>query len=230
MDDPALSPELHDAALDGLARLNRVAGADVGFRGPLARLLDAHVGGPVRLLDLATGSGDLPVRLDRWLSRTRPGLERCWHGVDISEHALERARDRAKAASVAFEGSRADVLREDLPACDIAMCSLFLHHLDDQQAATAIRRLHEAARIGVILGDLRRTRLGLVLASGAARLFTRSPIVHADAPASVRAAFDDDAFETIVRGSTPAGTEVTFSHAFPQRRIAWWRTTRSEDR
>ena len=164
MDDPALSPDLHDAALEGLARLNRVAGADIGFREPLARLLDAHDGGPVRLLDLATGSADLPVRLDRWLGRSRPALERRWNGVDISEHALRRAEARARAAGLAFHSCRVDVLENELPPCDIAMCSLFLHHLDDEQAVTAIRRLDASARIGVIVGDLRRTRLGLILA------------------------------------------------------------------
>ncbi len=228
MDDPDLSPDLHDAALDGLARLNRVAGADLGFRRPLTRLLEHHPAGEIRLLDLATGSGDLPVRLDRWLGRTRPELVRHWQGVDISQHALERAGTRAETAGIEFQPNRSDVLREPLPPCDIAMCSLFLHHLDDAQAAIVIRRLDACARIGVIVGDLRRTRLGLILASGAARLLTRSPIVHADAPASVRAAFADEAFERIVRDATPSNIPVNFNRAFPQRRIAWWRTTKPD--
>ena len=227
MDDPDLSPELHDAALDGLARLNRVAGADLGFRTPLSRLLEHHPGGDVRLLDLATGSGDLPVRLDRWLGRARPDLARHWQGVDISRHALDRASARARIAGIEFQPHRSDVLLEELPPCDIAMCSLFLHHLDEEQAAITIRRLDASARIGVIVGDLRRTRLGLVLATGAARLLTRSPIVHADAPASVRAAFADEAFERFVQEAAPSGIPLHFHRAFPQRRIAWWRTAKS---
>ena len=236
MDDPALSPALQDAALDGLARLNRVAGADRGFRAPIANLLAELPSGPIRLLDLATGSGDLPVRLDRWLAHHRPDLERRWIGVDISVHALDRASARAGAAGLSFEGCRADVLSDDLPPCDLAMCSLFLHHLEEDAAVTALRRLDAAATTGVVVGDLRRTRLGLLLATGAARLLTRSPVVHADAPASVRAAFADSEFERLVHracspassGGCGAGSPV-FARAFPQRRIAWWRTTNAVD-
>ena len=227
MDDPDLGQDLHDAALNGLARLNRLAVADRGFRRPLGRLLDRHDAGPVRILDLATGSGDRPVALDRWLARHRPDHERQWIGVDISDHALDRAADRATTAGMAFRRVSCNVLTDALPPCDIAMCSLFLHHLSHDEAVTCIRRLHDSARIGVVVGDLRRTRLGLVMAAGAARLTTRSPVVHADAPASVRAAFDDDEFAAILRDARipdPAGSE----RVFPQRRIAWWWTTNAE--
>jgi len=223
MDDPDLTPDLHDDALVGLARLNRVAGADRGFREPLRALFAAAGPGPVRILDLATGSGDLPVALDRWLARARPDLERRWIGVDISQHALDRATARTRAAGMTFEAVRRNVMTDALPACDIAMCSLFLHHLTHDDAVTSIRRLQESARLGVILGDLRRTRLGLAMATTAGRLLTRSPVVHADAPASVRAAFDDREFGRLL---ADAGIpSPCTSRVFPQRRIAWWRTT-----
>lgn len=223
MDDPTLEAGLHDAALDGLARLNRVGGIDRGFRRPIESLLRTMPAGPIRILDLATGSGDLPMRLDRWLARRRPDLERHWIGVDISDHALVRATDRARASGLHFEPHRCDVLADELPSCDVAMCSLFLHHLDEPSAVTAIRRLDAAARLGVVLGDLRRTRLGLALASTAARLLSRSPVVHADAPASVRAAFDDTEFERIVHEAVGAASP-SFARTFPERRIAWWRS------
>ncbi len=223
MDDPGIAPGLHDSALDGLARLNRLAGVARGFLRPLEALLRVTSLRPVKILDLATGSGDLPVALDRRLARHLPDIERQWIGADISDHALARASDRASAAGLRFEPCRVDVLADSLPPCDIAMCSLFLHHLTHDEAVTCIRRLHDAARIGVVVGDLRRTRLGLLLAGGAARLLTRSPVVHTDAPASVRAAFDDREFAAIL--SDAAVREPRNSRVFPERRIAWWFTS-----
>ncbi len=226
MDDPELGSGLHDHALDGLARLNRLAGADRGFRRPIGVLVRSVVARPVRILDLATGSGDLPVALDRWLARRMPEVERRWIGADISSHALDRAAARATAAGLHFESCRVNVLTEPLPPCDIAMCSLFLHHLTHDDAVTCLQRLHAAAEHGVVVGDLRRTRLGLVLAGGAARLFTRSPVVHVDAPASVRAAFDDAEFAAILADA--AIPEPRISRVFPERRIAWWSTSNPE--
>ncbi len=224
MDAPDLPRDLHDAALRGLARLNRLAGADRGFRSPLRTLLAECPAGEVGILDLATGSADLPVALDRWLGpRTRSDQKRRWIGVDISDHALDRATARAASSGLRFEGLRRNVITDPLPSCDIAMCSLFLHHLTHAEAVTCIRRLQASARVGVIVGDLRRTRLGLLLATAAARLATRSPVVHADAPASVRAAFDDPAFARILSDAgirSPRMLDV-----FPQRRIAWWWST-----
>lgn len=226
MDDPELGQGLHDHALDGLARLNRLAGADRGFRRPIRTLVGDGASRSIRILDLATGSADLPVALDRWMARRMPGIERHWIGADISSHALDRATARASAAGLRFEPCRVDVLTEPLPPCDIAMCSLFLHHLAHADAVTCVRRLHVAARSGVVVGDLRRTRLGLAMATGAARLVTRSPVVHADAPASVRAAFNDSEFAAILAEATiPA---PRFARVFPERRIAWWSTSNPE--
>ena len=60
MDDPALDPAEHRRALAGLARLNRVSDSP-GVLWPAVRELAR--GGPVRVLDVATGSGDVPRAL-----------------------------------------------------------------------------------------------------------------------------------------------------------------------
>jgi demethylmenaquinone methyltransferase / 2-methoxy-6-polyprenyl-1,4-benzoquinol methylase len=75
--------------------VNRVAtlGLDAGWRrAAAAACLD---GGPARVLDLCTGTGDLAVEIAR-----RAGPETRVTGLDFSAPMLERARAKASAAGV----------------------------------------------------------------------------------------------------------------------------------
>ncbi len=224
MDDPDLPAAIHDHALDGLARLNAWSRADVPFRRPIHKFLSAAAK-RATILDLATGSGDLVVRLDPWL-RGRGHVVR-WEAVDISGHALKRTAARGEAAGIEIRTHRLDVLSATLPPCDVAICSLFLHHLDSESIVQVLERLNATARLGGVVCDLRRSKLGLLLASTTARLATRSPVVHYDAPASVRASLTGDELLELARHAGLPEPRVDL--VFPQRqRLTWRRETTAQ--
>ena len=62
MDDPALSADEHRRALRGLTRLNALSGS-ANVLWPAVRKLARELGRPVRILDVATGAGDVPLQL-----------------------------------------------------------------------------------------------------------------------------------------------------------------------
>ena len=72
---------------------------------------------------------------------------------------------------------------------DVATCSLVLHHLEPAEAAQALRELGRVARVGVVVNDLVRTRLGLLGAHTVIRVLTRNAITRHDAVMSVRRAY-----------------------------------------
>ncbi|MCP4836226.1 MAG: methyltransferase domain-containing protein [Phycisphaera sp.] len=219
MDDPSLPAADHDAALDGLARLNAWSFADRPFRHGITRLLPRDEE-TISILDLAAGSGDLITRLARSLPGGRSRIR--WMVADISDHALERCRSRAEASGLSIETHRVDAVKDELPAADIVTCSLFLHHLEEDAVTAVLRNLHACARLGGVVCDLRRSGTGLVLAAAASRLATRSHVVHFDAVTSVRAAFTE---AELRRLATDAGiTAPRLERAFPQRmRLSWRR-------
>lgn len=224
MDDPNLGSADHDRALHGLARLNRLASADLILWRRLQPHLEALSGDrPVRILDVATGSGDLPVRLAMRARRTFPDHEITWMGCDISDHALDSARRRADASDVRFETHRVDITADPLPSADFVICSLFLHHLETPTVGHLLRNMAEATTRTLLVSDLQRTRLGLVLAWASARIFSRSPVVHFDAPASVRAAFTIDELEAVVR--TAGLDQARVTPALPERMLLEWTTS-----
>src|SRR5205085_807704 len=147
-----------------------------------------RAGRPVRVLDVATGGGDVPIRL--WRRARRAGLNLDIHGGDISATALHFARQKARMAGAEVTFFALDVHNDGVPAgFDVLTASLFLHHLSGDQALALLRQLHEKAGYMVLVNDLRRCRAGFILAWLAARLLTRSTVVRVDAPRSVEAAF-----------------------------------------
>jgi len=224
MDDPELDPGRHRAALTGLRRLNRLGGtASAVWRciEPLLAGANARTP-PLRILDLATGGGDLPIALWR---RARAGAHAVSiSGLDVSPVAIEVARRRARSlgADVAFD--RVDVVQDALPApVDVVICSLFLHHLDDTDATTLLARAAAAARRRLVVDDLARSAVGLGLVTVATRVVTRSDVVHHDGPASVRAAFTPAELRglatqagldgVVVRRRPPVHLQLTWSPA-----------------
>ncbi len=188
MDQPGLDAEQHRQALRGLARINWLSGSDRILWQPIRRLALHKHGQPLRVLDLATGAGDVPIRLHQRASRA--GLAITFAGADICPTAIEHARAQAQQRGADIDFFCIDTLSAALPAdYDVLTCSLFLHHLDRGPALDLLARMGRAARRMVLINDLVRSPLGYWLAWLGTRVLTTSAIVHVDGPLSVRAAF-----------------------------------------
>jgi 2-polyprenyl-3-methyl-5-hydroxy-6-metoxy-1,4-benzoquinol methylase len=220
MDEPGLDPTRHMHALRGLARINRLSASDRILWRPLAALAREQPGRALRVLDVATGGGDVAVRL--WRRAARAGLKLEMHGADLSATALEFARKKAQEAGAEVEFFQLDVRRQPVPAgFDVLVCSLFLHHLGEEQAAAFLRALREAAGRMVLINDLRRCRLGFLLAWLGARALTTSEVVRVDAPRSVQAAFRLQEVRALADGAGMRSAAI--SRRWPCRFLLNWR-------
>jgi 2-polyprenyl-3-methyl-5-hydroxy-6-metoxy-1,4-benzoquinol methylase len=221
MDQPGLDAGLHRGALAGLARLNVVCRSAAILWPEIAAAARRVRPTALKVLDLACGGGDNAIEISRRASRE--GLDIQVHGCDISPVAIDESRRRcqqAGAANVSF--SQLDVLRQPLAAgYDAVISSLFLHHLEKQQAIELLRKMAAAAGQFVLVCDLRRTAAGYALAWAGSRLLTGSPIVHVDAPRSVAAAFDVSEVRALARQSGLDG--ATIARRWPQRWLLSWR-------
>lgn len=221
MDDPALDPAEHRRALAALARINSLS----NIRPHLWRTIRSLVGGGPRdlsILDVATGSGDVAVGVARCAGSdaVRVALTLC----DISAVALKKAAQRAALAQLACEPVQADVVRSGLPlaseSVDVAMSSLFLHHLEDGQIVRVLSEMKRVARLGVVISDLRRCRRGLAAAWTVSRAITRSRIVHVDAVRSVQGALTIEELSSLAQRAGLEGARVHAS--WPFRMMLTW--------
>jgi 2-polyprenyl-3-methyl-5-hydroxy-6-metoxy-1,4-benzoquinol methylase len=220
MDQPGLDPGLHVEALRGLQRINAISRSAAILWPPIAELARTLAPTKLRVLDVACGGGDNAVALSRRVARS--GLSIQVDGCDVSDCAIAEAQRRAHAAHVENTAFFClDAVQEQLPrGYDVITCSLFLHHLSEDQAIDLLGRMAEAASHAVLICDLQRSWLGYGLAWVGCRLLTRSPIVHVDGPRSVAAAFAAVEISSLAARSGLDGAVIT--HHWPQRWLLAW--------
>lgn len=199
MDQPSLDPRELNAALADLARLNRLFGGWRVVQRSLNALIPAGSPIPVKILDVGTGSGDIPVHIALWAQET--GRSMRITAVDRNPRSLAIGKGRAHEAHLSIQFVQADV--KALPfrsgQFDIVLASQFLHHFAIPEASGILRCFGELARRAVIISDLQRNRFSLTLTYLGTRLFTRSPIVHHDSLVSIRRGFLPEELEAIAR-------------------------------
>ncbi len=218
MDQPGLAPGLHRAALRGLGRINFWSGSAGILWRPIAALART-ASRPIRVLDLAAGGGDVAIRL--WRKARRAGLPVSVDGCDISPVAVEHAARLAGRRRADVRFFVADALTADLPTgYDVVTCSLFLHHLTDDDAVTLLRRMGAAAGRLVLVNDLVRSRAGLLLAQVGTRLLSLSPVVHVDGPRSVEGAYTIEEARTLADRAGLGG--ATVGRRWPCRFLLSW--------
>jgi 2-polyprenyl-3-methyl-5-hydroxy-6-metoxy-1,4-benzoquinol methylase len=221
MDQPGLDAREHAQALSGLGRINRVSRSDAILWPAMARLAKdrGDRGEPTRVLDIATGGGDVPIALAR--RAIQAGLDLRIDGCDISAEAVRFARRLARRRGVAVEFFSRDVLRDPIPpGYDVLTCSLFLHHLDEADAVALLSRMAGATDRLVLINDLLRSRAGYGLAWVGCRLLSRSAIVHHDGPVSVAAALTEAEALELARRAGLDG--ATLTRHWPRRFLLSW--------
>lgn len=220
MDDPHLSRERHDAALRGLSRINYFSGSAGVLWRPVVQLARQQGLKKLRVLDVATGSGDIPMAL--WKKSRPMELELEILGIDISPRAIENARQRAESAGAKVQFEVHDALGKDLPdGFDVITASLFTHHLENDNVIKLLEGMARATKRLVLVNDLIRSRWNLLLVQVASHLLTRSKVVHVDGPLSIRAAFTIDEFRVLANRAGLADAEI--SRRWPCRFLFEWK-------
>ncbi len=220
IDDPALEKEQLFGALRGLTTINFLSASAGSVWQPMVRLAREKKQDRLRILDVATGGGDIPQTL--WRKGKRAGLRLEILGVDISERALEFAARQCASCGSDVRFEQRDVLRDGLPeGFDVVVSSLFLHHLTNVQAGQMLAAAAAATRHLVLINDLRRGRYGLTLAYFAGHILSSSPVVRVDAIRSVRAAFTMQ--EALVMAEAAGMKGANVQRRWPARYLLQWR-------
>ncbi len=173
-------------SMGDLARSNRLLGGTQTMIFHVARLLrDVPQETPVRILDIATGSADIPCALMEW-GRKRD-LNLTVVGVDALPAMLKLAQSRQCGLSLV----QADALNLPFPpkSFDIALCALAFHHFGFENSVRVLKVMDKLTTRGFVVSDLRRDKLSLWGVSAGLALMRSHPFTRHDGPASVRRAF-----------------------------------------
>ena len=216
MDRPQpVSGEL-ERDLENIRELNRWFGSYSLISLFLSRWIKA--GARLRIVDLATGSGDIPRLIAEYGRKV--GAELRIDALDRQSATLEIAKKlSARYPEITFvEGN---LLEWDATEpYDLVLCTLALHHFSDHDAVCVLKRCRELSRNFVLVSDLRRgwlAKLGVHLLT--ATMF-REPMTKYDARLSAARAFSFSEMNQLARraGWTNFGHKI-----FPfARQAIWW--------
>ncbi|MBW3571525.1 MAG: methyltransferase domain-containing protein [Gemmatimonadetes bacterium] len=209
MDEPGADPAELGRSLADLRGVNRWLGGYRVVLHHLGRLVARHPRTSYRVLDVGTGSADIPLRVAAWARRR--GIRMQIVATDNHPTTLAFARRHAAAEpDVRVEPADALHLRYEDGAFDLAVCSAALHHFDARaDLLRVLREMDRVARIGGIVNDLRRSRPALVGARLLAATFWRGhPVTAHDGPLSVRRAFTPGELDELARAAALPGARV----------------------
>jgi SAM-dependent methyltransferase len=195
----------------------------------------------LRVLDLATGEGDLPREIVQWCRRR--GLVVLIDAVDLNAATLAVARERSTSfPEIAFHQGDIRDWGEDLSpggesfgalaGWDLVLCSLALHHFSSEDATAVLRNAHRLASrraaanpssdsppSHLLVADLERSRTGLIGIWLLTALLLREPMTVHDARLSIRRAFSFPEFGALARA---AGWRDFSQARFPITRQVLW--------
>jgi ubiquinone/menaquinone biosynthesis C-methylase UbiE len=179
-------PDELEGSLADIRIVNRYLGDRRALLKHLARLTEDL--SAFTLLDIATGSGDLPVAIAQWARRRR--ITASITAVDINPQTVSIARKHV-VHYPEIGLAVADGLRLPYPdgSFDFVICSKTAHHLSERDAVALLREMLRVSSRGYLLMDLRRSWIAYGLIRLLTRLFTRNRLTRYDGPLSVLKSF-----------------------------------------
>jgi 2-polyprenyl-3-methyl-5-hydroxy-6-metoxy-1,4-benzoquinol methylase len=215
MDRPQpVSAEL-ERDLERIRQLNRWFGSYRLILDFMRRWLQPNA--RMRLVDLATGSGDIPRLIADYARKIGAHVE--IDALDRQRATLEVAR-KLSSSYPEISYREGNILEWDSGGSyDVVLCTLALHHFSDEDAVSLLRRSRELSRRFVLVSDLRR---GFFLQAGVyllTALIFREPMTRFDARLSAQRAFSFSEMRDLVVG---AGWENFGHERFRFARQAIW--------
>ncbi len=215
MDRPQpVSVEL-ESDLENLRELNRWFGSYALISQFLGRWIKP--GSRMRIVDLATGSGDIPRLIAEYGRKV--GAELQIDALDRQSATLEIAKKLSvRYPEISFvEGDVRE--RQPMEPYDIVFCTLALHHFSEDDAVKLLQRCRELSRQFVLVSDLRRGWLATIGVHLLTATVFREPMTKYDARLSAARAFSFPEMNHLARR---AGLKNFGHKAFPFARQAVW--------
>lgn len=219
MDAPDLPAAQFVETLRGLGRVNAVTRSSRLMWPDIKAAARRHSGRPIRVLDVACGGADVLLALWRAAERAGAKVEFC--GCDSSATAVEYAQKAAAKAGASIAFFQHHVPQDGLPdGFDVIMSTLFLHHLDEEDAISFLREAAAKARDRLVVQDLVRSEMSYWFARFGTSLLLLSDICRLDGRSSVEGAFTRAEALSLVRAAGLNQADIV--QRFPFRFLLRW--------
>jgi SAM-dependent methyltransferase len=187
LDETNIQQDLLFKNLKELDILNRTTGGHAVSLKGLKQLVTDHTK-IYHIVDLGCGSGDSLRAIADWAGENNFNVKLT--GVDMNADVIEYLRKHCSAYPE-IKGINADYRHflNDNTSIDIVHCSLFCHHLNEDELIKLFTYFNEKVTTGFVINDLQRNWLAYYSAWFFTRLLNGTRLAKNDGPVSVLRAF-----------------------------------------
>lgn len=163
MDDFSVGGDLLRDTLDKLENINRWLGGNKVTINGLKSILQNHPKEKeITIIDIGCGHGD--ILRDVAIFGRKNGYNFKLIGVDANPTAIEYAQELSvNFKELHFETQ--DIFSKEFQnrEFDIVLATLFLHHFQEKELLSFLKKTHQSAKIGLVINDLHRHKLAYYL-------------------------------------------------------------------
>lgn len=193
------TPQEYAAFLREIRFINRYLGDQRALKNSLlAEILKQDLK-EFSILDVGAGTGELLGVIAEFARRGRRRAKLV--GLDLNDLSIrEVVSEAGKFGEISPVQGNALRLPFADDAFDYAFCSLFTHHLSDEQIPIVLREMDRVARRGIVVIDLERRTTAWFLYQIFCFAFRISPLVRQDGSLSIRKGFTCEELAKMGRG------------------------------
>ena len=206
----------YEGCISELQFVNRWMGDAHSLKATLLREVESQSLASFSILDIGAGSGELLRVAAMWARQNDRQLSAV--GLELNESMAESMLEESEQFDE-ISAVRGDALR--LPfgdaEFDYVMCSLFTHHLLDEQVVHVLREMSRVARRRIFVIDLHRHPVAYFLYTTVGKLVLHNRLVRHDGALSILRGFkSDELLELAQRAELP---DIRVEHHFPSRLV-----------
>ncbi|MGL1888216.1 MAG: methyltransferase domain-containing protein, partial [Reichenbachiella sp.] len=186
MDDFNCDGTVVDQTLKELHLINTYLGGNKISTDGILELIKNKTQSQYSIVDLGCGGGDTLSLLAQLGKRKQLDLRLT--GIDANPYIVDYAIQNTNSK---FAFQAINIFSEDFKKqrFDIAHCSLFLHHFDEEQIVTLLKQLKQQCNIGIMINDLHRHPISYYFTKWLLTAWSKSEMVKYDSVLSVAKSF-----------------------------------------
>jgi ubiquinone/menaquinone biosynthesis C-methylase UbiE len=173
---------------DDINRVNSVLGGNNITVNAVAKLIQQNPQEQYTIVDMGCGDGNMLREIAKYCNKKAIKVRLI--GVDLNTEALELAKVASKSYSE-IEYYHKDILALKITDlnCDIVITTLTMHHFEDKELLTFLKKFNQLARIGVVINDLQRSRWAYYLFKVFSLIFIKTETAKIDGLISISRGF-----------------------------------------
>lgn len=215
MDDFQISGKVLHRSLDQIASINRFLGGDkVTLQGVKTLIEGAANDRGLTILDIGCGNGAMLRQIAKMCRRLGCPVQLI--GVDANEHTIVYATQLSKAyEEITYHHMEVpnDEGFRDMNY-DIVLCTLFLHHFDDEQMYKLLHyMINSKALTGIVVNDLHRSPIAYFLFY-IISIFMFNPMARKDGLSSILKGFKHSELENMAQRLALKNYTIRWKWAF----------------